>query len=86
MQVPSTPQYYTFNFSGSSSLTENRHQQLAAGDLPDCTPSGDIALLQAFKDSFTNGNSVLSDWVGNNPCTRNYMGVYCTDAYMLDRM
>lgn len=40
----------------------------------------DVELLQAFLASFTNGETVLSDWTGDSPCTAGYTGVYCSNG------
>jgi hypothetical protein len=40
------------------------------------TPT-DAELLLAFKDSFANGNTLLKDWVGEDPCESNWAYITC---------
>lgn len=41
----------------------------------------DVELLQAFRASFTNGETALADWVGEDPCNFGfgYSGVSCNN-------
>lgn len=87
-QVPSSPGYYKFNYSGTANLNSNPHTLVES--LPACnttTNATDAGLLLLFKASFTNGEEVLSDWVpGTSPCDEDWAGITCDDARMVTKM
>ncbi len=39
--------------------------------------TSDCDILLAFKGSFTNGQTVLADWRGTDPCGDKWTGVSC---------
>lgn len=90
-QVPAAPRYYIFDYTGTNQLETNDHK--LATVLRPCTPAGNTThtpasnlteaeMLQAFRASFTNGEEVLSDWVGDDPCNAGYSQVYCKDGHV----
>ncbi len=44
----------------------------------------DLSLLLAFKKSFENGDSVMSDWTGSTPCAgQGWTGVKCEAGHVI---
>lgn len=91
-QVPASPRYYTYNYTQGiiDTPSSNPHELVSA--LPPCYSPGpcvgtppianpSIATpLQLFRSRFANGEEVLDDWAGEDPCNHGYAGVTCTDG------
>lgn len=65
-QVPTAPQYLTW----SSAITD----YVLIEALPSC---GQTEQLLAFRASFDNGETLLANWTGINPCA--WSGIGCND-------